>query len=165
MIDSGIMATNGVKKSVGSQNVPATDPAVYSQFEEKWSKEPLPANEQEWLFRARQVADALAVDAVQRDKENKSPVAEVALLKHAGLLRILGPKKYGGGGQTWDVGLKAIREVAKADGYDTRLLLKCRWRSNSNLIDLSACSLGIICSGARPPAWLELQNKSSGPTS
>jgi alkylation response protein AidB-like acyl-CoA dehydrogenase len=54
---------------------------------------------------------------VQRDKENKSPKAEIALLKHSGLLKALGPKKYGGGEQPWAVGYKLIREVAKVDGH------------------------------------------------
>lgn len=97
-----------------AQEVPATDPAVYSQYETKWST--LPDSESGWVDRAREVAEVLAQDAAQRDQENKSPRAEIALLKHSGLLKLLGPKKYGGGEQPWSVGYKAIREVAKADG-------------------------------------------------
>jgi alkylation response protein AidB-like acyl-CoA dehydrogenase len=97
-------------------NVPATDPAVYAQYRAKWSV--LPDTADAWLARAREVAEVLAQDAAQRDQENKSPRAEVALLKHSGLLKLLGPKKYGGGEQPWAVGYKVIREVAKADGYD-----------------------------------------------
>lgn len=37
-------------------------------------------------------------------------------MKHAGLLKLLGPKKYGGGEQPWSVGYKAIRKVAETDG-------------------------------------------------
>jgi alkylation response protein AidB-like acyl-CoA dehydrogenase len=116
------MATNGSNGTNGSgagngNDVPQTDPAVYQKFQEEWSNAPLPSSEQEWIARARAVAEALAVDVVQRDRENKSPKAEVALLKHAGLLKVLGLKKYGGGGQPWDVGYKVIREVAKVDGY------------------------------------------------
>jgi hypothetical protein len=120
------MATNDAKGSNGSSegnganganvNFPVTDPAVYQKFQDEWSTAPLPSTEEEWLQRARAVADALAIDAVQRDAENKSPKAEVALLKYAGLLKVLGLKKYGGGGQPWEVGYKVIREVAKADG-------------------------------------------------
>lgn len=94
--------------------VPATDPAVYAEYQAKWST--LPDTADAWLARAREVAEVLAKDAAQRDQENKSPRAEVALLKHSGLLKLLGPKKYGGGEQPWSVGYKAIREVAKADG-------------------------------------------------
>lgn len=104
------MTTNGHTPS-------ATDPAVYKEYESKWARASLPENEEQWLKRAQEVAEVLAIDAVQRDKDNKSPRAEVALLKHSGLLKILGPKKYGGGEQPWSVGYKAIREVAKADGY------------------------------------------------
>lgn len=95
-------------------NVPATDPAVYDSYQAKWST--FPDTAEAWLARAREVADVLAQDAAQRDQENKSPRAEVALLKHSGLLKLLGPKKYGGGEQPWSVGYQAIREVAKADG-------------------------------------------------
>lgn len=90
------------------------DPAVYAEYEKKWSK--LPEDEASWEQRFQEVADVLALDAVQRDQENKSPRAEVALLKHSGLLKILGPKKYGGGEQPWSVAYKAIRKVAEADG-------------------------------------------------
>lgn len=114
-----IMALNGAGESSNNGNgiktIPATDPAVYEQFKEKWSE--LPTNETQWIQRAREVGDVLATDVVQRDRENKSPKAEVALLKHSGLLKALGPKKYGGGEQPWSVGYKIIREVAKADGY------------------------------------------------
>jgi alkylation response protein AidB-like acyl-CoA dehydrogenase len=93
---------------------PTTDPAVYDEYKAKWAS--LPEDESGWLARAREVAQVLAEDSVKRDQENKSPVAEIALLKHSGLLKTLGPKKYGGGGQPWNVGYKVIREVAKADG-------------------------------------------------
>jgi alkylation response protein AidB-like acyl-CoA dehydrogenase len=90
------------------------DPAVYLEYEEKWAS--LPQDQTGWIQRAQEVADVLAADAVQRDQENKSPRAEVALLKYSGLLKILGPATYGGGEQPWSVGYKAIRIVAQADG-------------------------------------------------
>lgn len=93
---------------------PSTDPAVYAEYASKWAT--LPTIDQDWIERAREVADVLAHDASQRERENKAPFAEIALLKHAGLLKLLGPKKYGGGEQPWSVAYKAIREVAKADG-------------------------------------------------
>lgn len=93
---------------------PTTDPAVYDEYKIKWAS--LPENEHGWLARAREVAEVLAQDSAKRDQENKSPVAEITLLKHSHLLKALGPKKYGGGGQPWNVAYKVIREVAKADG-------------------------------------------------
>lgn len=100
------MATNG--------SHPSTDPAVYADFASKWAD--LPGDEGGWIQRAQDVASVLWKDAHIREKENKAPHAEIALLKHSGLTKILGPKKYGGGEQPWSVGYKAIREVAKADG-------------------------------------------------
>lgn len=97
-----------------AESVPATDPAVYAAYQAKWSA--LPDTADAWIARAREVAEVLGQDVVQRDRENKSPRAEVTLLKHSGLLRVLGPRKYGGGEQPWTVGYRAIREVAKADG-------------------------------------------------
>lgn len=93
---------------------PSTDPAVYDEYAGKWADQPQDADS--WVKRAQDVASVLEKDASARERENKSPRAEVALLKHSGLTKILGPKKYGGGEQPWSVGYKAIREVAKADG-------------------------------------------------
>jgi alkylation response protein AidB-like acyl-CoA dehydrogenase len=109
------MVSNGTDESQKNPNPPATDPSFYDHLKEKWAA--LPINETEWVQRALDVAEILAANVVQRDRENKSPRAEVALLKHSGLLKVLGPKKYGGGEQSWAVGYKLIREVAKADGY------------------------------------------------
>ncbi len=94
---------------------PASDPAVYAEYESKWAA--LPEDADGWIQRARDVAAVLSVDAAAREKANKSPRAEVALLKHSGLTKVLGPKKYGGGEQPWSVAYRTIREVAKGDGY------------------------------------------------
>ena len=111
------MATNGASNEAqrDKRDVLSTDPSVYAEYEKKWAS--TPADEASWLQRAQEVADVLAVDAGTRDKENKSPRAEIDLLKHSGLLKVLGPKKYGGGEQPWSVGYKVIRKVAEADGY------------------------------------------------
>lgn len=92
----------------------STDPAVYDEYASKWAK--LPASEEAWVERAREVAEILAKDAAERDQANASPVAEVALLKHSGLLKVLGKAEFGGGGQPLSVGYKVTREVAKGDG-------------------------------------------------
>jgi len=114
---------NGTNSESGNaQQVDFRDPVVYAGYESKWSF--IPEDEAGWLQRAQEVADVLAVDAVVRDQENKSPRAEVALLKHSGLLKLLGPKQYGGGGQPWSVGYKAIRKVAEADGCDRSLAVR-----------------------------------------
>ncbi|GKT84418.1 thermophilic desulfurizing enzyme family protein [Colletotrichum tofieldiae] len=97
-----------------AHTVPSTDPKVYDEYKTKWSE--LPTDETSWLQRAKEVASVLAQDAALRERQNKSPRAEIALLKHSGLLKVLGWKKYGGGEQPWSVGYKVIREVAKGDG-------------------------------------------------
>ncbi|KAL3476898.1 acyl-CoA dehydrogenase/oxidase [Aspergillus californicus] len=117
--------------------VQSTDPAVYDAYQSKWST--LPSTPQEWLARARSVAEVLAQDAAQRDQENKSPRAEIALLKHSGLLKLLGPKKYGGGEQPWSVGYQVIREVAKADGSIGMLLgYHLLWSTTANVVGTPA---------------------------
>jgi alkylation response protein AidB-like acyl-CoA dehydrogenase len=105
------MALNGHSNG---HTVPSTDPAVYKAHESKWAA--LPTDEEGWLQRAADVSAILSQDAAVRERENKSPRAEVQLLKYAGLLKVLGPRKYGGGGQPWSVAYKTIREVAKGDG-------------------------------------------------
>jgi alkylation response protein AidB-like acyl-CoA dehydrogenase len=76
----------------------------------------------QWLADAKDVAAKLAVDAIQRDHENKTPYDEVQLLKDAGLVTLLGPVEHGGGGQTWDTAYKVTREIARADGSLGQLL-------------------------------------------
>lgn len=112
---------------------PATDPAVYHTYHQNFSGSPLPSKADEWLERAVRVSAILAEDAAQREKENKSPVAEVSLLKSSGLTKVLGPQKYGGGEQGWNVAYKIIREIAKADGSIGMLLgyhLLWSWTAN-----------------------------------
>ncbi|KAF5008623.1 hypothetical protein FDECE_5113 [Fusarium decemcellulare] len=111
----------------------STDPAVYSEYEAKWST--LPKDAEGWVQRARDVAEVLAKDVVAREQAGKSPKAEVALLKHAGLLKVLGPAKYGGGEQPWSTGFKVVREVAKKDGSIGMLLgYHLLWTTTANVV-------------------------------
>ncbi len=95
---------------------PRTDPNKYNVHHRQFSGETFYLDGNGWIERAAQVAEILAEDAVVRDREQKIPAVEVALLKSSGLLKILGPTQYGGGGQSWDIAYKVIREVAKGDG-------------------------------------------------
>ncbi|KAK3386351.1 acyl-CoA dehydrogenase/oxidase [Sordaria brevicollis] len=99
---------------------PSSDPSIYQEYESKWSS--LPSDSTGWIQRAKDVAAVLAPDAAAREKANKTPRAEVTLLKHSGLLKIFGPKEHGGGEQPWSVAYQAIREVAKGDGSIGMLL-------------------------------------------
>ena len=114
-------------------STPATHPAVYIDHQRSFASSTLPSKADEWLERAARVSAILAEDAAHREKENKSPVAEVSLLKSSGLTKVLGPQTYGGGGQSWDVAYKIIREIAKADGSIGMLLgyhLLWSWTAN-----------------------------------
>lgn len=97
-------------------NGQATDKLLYKDQYNTFSSQELPHDEMSWLERAAVVSKILADDVTIRDIEQKIPVAEISLLKASGLTKLLGPRKYGGGGQSWDVAYKTIREVAKGDG-------------------------------------------------
>ncbi|KAJ4385371.1 hypothetical protein N0V85_008082 [Neurospora sp. IMI 360204] len=112
---------------------PSSDPSIYQEYESKWST--LPSDSAGWVQRAKDIAAVLAPDAAAREKANKTPRAEVALLKHSGLLKILGPKEYGGGEQPWSVAYQAIREVAKGDGSIGMLLgYHLLWAFSSSIL-------------------------------
>ena len=112
-----------------------TNPAIYDDHHKEFQKQGLPSGQAEWVERARQVAVILSQDAPQRDIVNKAPAAEVSLLKSSGLLKVLGPKVYGGGGQSWDTAYKTIREVAKADGSIGMLLgYHLLWSTTANVV-------------------------------
>lgn len=114
---------------------PASDPSVYDIHHQKFISDGLPTTSEGWIQRARQVGEIFATDAAARDIENKSPKAEVALLKSAGLLKVLGPKAIGGGGQNWEVGYKVIRQVAKGDGSLGMLLgYHLLWSTTANVV-------------------------------
>ncbi|EGV60942.1 FMNH2-dependent monooxygenase [Yamadazyma tenuis ATCC 10573] len=81
-----------------------------------------PTSEKEWVSRAQRVAQILNIDAAERDEKGESPFKEIGLLKAAGFVNLLGPQKYGGGGQTWELAYKIVIEVAKADSSIGHLL-------------------------------------------
>jgi alkylation response protein AidB-like acyl-CoA dehydrogenase len=114
---------------------PATDPQVYAAHHKRFAAEGLPSTPEAWLDRARAVSAILAEDATTRDLENKSPRAEVALLKSSQLTRALGPREIGGGDVGWDIAYKLIREVAKSDGSIGMLLgYHLLWSTTANIV-------------------------------
>jgi hypothetical protein len=130
---------NGVKRphALVSSDTPReySDPSVYDIYHQKFNSDGNPTSTEGWLERARTVSQILGEDAPARDIANLSPKAEVSLLKSAGLLKVLGPQKYGGGGQTWDVAYKVIREVAKGDGSLGMLLgYHLLWSTTANVV-------------------------------
>lgn len=83
---------------------------------------PAPTTSEAWVERARHVATQLAADAVARDRANKTPHAEVRLLKESGLVTLLGPVEHGGAGQDWTTALRVVRAVSAGDGSIGQLL-------------------------------------------
>ncbi|KAL8833845.1 MAG: hypothetical protein Q9170_004067 [Blastenia crenularia] len=94
----------------------ATDPGPYRAYHNRFAGTPVPTKPSEWIERAAEVLRILAEDTCLCEEKTKDPFAQVALLKSSGLLKVLGPTKYGGGDAGWDVAYKVIREVAKGDG-------------------------------------------------
>lgn len=76
----------------------------------------------DWTLAARDAAAKLAVDALERDRANAEPLAEAQLLREHRLPGLLLPVEVGGGGGTWADALRAVREVAVADGSIAQLL-------------------------------------------
>lgn len=131
--------SNGIKRSHSlvseTKGRESNDPTTYDIHHQKFISDGLPTSASSWLSRAQAVSEIFAQDAAARDIENKSPRAEVALLKSSGLLKVLGPKKYSGGGENWEVGYKVIREVAKGDGSLGMLLgYHLLWSTTANVV-------------------------------
>lgn len=149
-----------------------TDPAVYEAHHQKFTKQGLPSGTAAWIERAHEVSKILSEDAPSRDIANKSPVAEISLLKSSGLLKVLGPTKYGGGGEPWSTGYKVIREVAKGDGSIGMLLgYHLLWSTTANVVGTEEQKEGIqrviiennfFCGGAVNPRDNDLNITSDG---
>ncbi|KAM0790564.1 hypothetical protein ACM66B_004433 [Microbotryomycetes sp. NB124-2] len=90
----------------------------YPQF----ASAPQPRTFEEFLARATEVAELLALDVAERDRDNVVPHRQVQLLKDAGLVTALGPVEHGGGGLTYAQGLKLQRAVSAGDGSIGQLL-------------------------------------------
>lgn len=91
-------------------------------LQNRWAEVARPETAEEWLARAEEVSDILAVDALERDRANVAPHAEVKLLKDAGLVTVLGPKAHGGAELPWHVVNKIVRTIARGDGSIGQLL-------------------------------------------
>lgn len=75
-----------------------------------------------WLHTARDLADDLATDAVEREQAGKPPFDEVERLRESGLLTLLAEAGNGGGGADWRAAFAVVRTVAAADGAIGQLL-------------------------------------------
>ncbi|MFT4210477.1 MAG: acyl-CoA dehydrogenase family protein [Microbacterium sp.] len=75
-----------------------------------------------WDGVAAGVGDALGLDALARDRAGAPPFAEARLLQEAGLVTLLDPAEYGGGGAHWESALRAVRILARTDASIAQLL-------------------------------------------
>ncbi|KAK4052500.1 hypothetical protein OIV83_002302 [Microbotryomycetes sp. JL201] len=82
----------------------------------------VPRTFDEFLARAYEVAELLAFDVAERDRDNIVPYRQVQLLKDSGLVTALGPVEHGGGGLSYAQGLKLQRAVSTGDGSIGQLL-------------------------------------------
>ncbi len=65
---------------------------------------------------AAEVSQALAANAIERDRLGGIPQEEIELLKKSGLLLLSVPQEYGGIGATWSETYKVVQTLSKADG-------------------------------------------------
>ena len=68
------------------------------------------------LIEAARLADAFRQDAAERDAVGSTPKAERDLIRASGLLSLSIPVALGGLGGDWPTLLRAVREIANADG-------------------------------------------------
>ncbi|UOE45107.1 acyl-CoA dehydrogenase family protein [Agromyces larvae] len=80
------------------------------------------AERERWIAVARDVAAALAVDVVDRDRSNALPVAPVALLRESGLADLLVPVESGGHGAHWETAFAVARTIARVDASVAQIL-------------------------------------------
>ena len=78
--------------------------------------------ETDWLGVADHVATELLRTAVAREAAAKPPRAEIALLRRAGLLTLLNPREFGGGGASFRDAFCVVRSIARADTSIAQIL-------------------------------------------
>lgn len=148
--------------------------AIKSREKSAWADRQVPTTADEWIARAGEVADVLALNAVERDRVQKTPHAEVQLLKDAGLVTLLGSKKYGGAQQSWDTAYRVIRRVSAGDGSIGQLLgyhylwsqLAKFWgtQEQADHVDEQSTTNNWFFGGAVNPRDADLVAKDSGDT-
>ena len=75
-----------------------------------------------WRGIAERVAAELESDALQRDRANQDPTVELDLLREAGLVTLLQPAEFGGGGAHWETAFLVIRVLSRADASVAQVL-------------------------------------------
>lgn len=78
--------------------------------------------ETDWRSISAKVGSDLARDATKRDRERQRPLSEISLLKRSGLLNLLIPERFGGGGSSFREAVQAVIEVSSGDASIGTLL-------------------------------------------
>ena len=87
-----------------------------------WSGTATPQELEHWRSVAERVAAELATDALERDRRNLDPTAELELLRETGLVDLLHPTEFGGGGGHWESAFLAVRILSRADASVAQVL-------------------------------------------
>ncbi|GAA1867170.1 monooxygenase [Paeniglutamicibacter psychrophenolicus] len=109
-----------------------------------WSGHADDAEIAHWSAIAQAVADTLATDALERDRANATPRTEAELLRSSGLLDLLVPAEYGGGGGHFESAFHTVRILATADGSISQLLAYHYFNQ---------AGIGFYADPADQPAW------------
>jgi alkylation response protein AidB-like acyl-CoA dehydrogenase len=75
-----------------------------------------------WFSIATEIAASLRETAVERERRAAPPLAEIKLLREAGLLALLNPRSAGGEGAAFDVSFRVVRILSGADTNVGQLL-------------------------------------------
>ncbi|MBR1221701.1 acyl-CoA dehydrogenase family protein [Bradyrhizobium sp. U87765 SZCCT0131] len=75
-----------------------------------------------WRAAADEVAAHLRSTAVERERRAQAPHDEVAWLRKAGLLTLLNPEEWGGGGASFGDAFAVVRIIARADASIAQIL-------------------------------------------
>ncbi len=88
----------------------------------RWTGTADAAERAHWRGIAERVAAELARDALERDRANEDPTTELDLLRDSGLVNLLQPAEFGGGGAHWETAFLVIRILSRADASIAQVL-------------------------------------------
>ncbi|MEE1621897.1 acyl-CoA dehydrogenase family protein [Zafaria sp. J156] len=110
-----------------------------------WTGRADAAEIEHWSAAARAAAAELAVDALERDRANQDPFAEIEVLRRHDLVNVVIPAVLGGGGGHWESAFTVVRILAGVDGSIAQLLAY-------HYINLA--SVVFYSTGATQESWL-----------
>ncbi|MCC2028721.1 acyl-CoA dehydrogenase family protein [Microbacterium sp. YMB-B2] len=87
-----------------------------------WTGTADPAELSHWDAVAERVADVLRSDALERDRRGADPRDELDVLRDAGLVDLLHPAEFGGGGGHWESAFRVVRILSRADASVAQVL-------------------------------------------